>query len=63
MKKSLFILVLFLVISLRGFADDYLVYELRIKDHKFDKEVIKVKAGTKFRLIIYNDDTQQTNRR
>ncbi len=31
-------------------------YELRIKDHKFDIEVLKVKANQKFTLIVYNDD-------
>lgn len=58
MKHRQFILVLVLFFSWRGFADDYPIYELRIKDHKFDKEVIKVKAGSKFRLVIYNDDNE-----
>lgn len=58
MKFGLSVLILFFLYTPIGFADDYPVYELRIKDHKFDKEVIKVKAGTKFRLIIYNDDNE-----
>jgi hypothetical protein len=32
-------------------------YELHIKDHKFDKPELVVKAGVKFILIVFNDDT------
>ena len=39
-----------------GLADDYPVYELKLKNHRFDKEELRVKAGIKFRLLVKNED-------
>ncbi len=58
MKYVFTVLIFITLYTANVFADEYPVYELRLKDHKFDKEVIKVKAGTKFRLIVYNDDSE-----
>ena len=32
-------------------------HELRLKNHKFDKEVLRVKANEKFTLKVFNDDS------
>lgn len=37
-------------------ADEMKLYELRIKNHKFDNEALVVEAGKKFKLKIINED-------
>jgi len=32
------------------------VYELRIKDHIFTPDELRVPAGEKFKIVVYNDD-------
>ena len=39
-------------------ADEVETIEVRIKDHVFDKSEVKVKAGQKFKFVVYNDDAQ-----
>jgi hypothetical protein len=39
-----------------AFADEMKMYELRIKNHKFDKPALVVPANQKFKLKIINED-------
>lgn len=49
-------LILALVLSTSLMAQDISVIELRIKDHKFNKEQLEVKANEKFKIKVFNDD-------
>ena len=51
--KFLLSIVIIMNIAL---ADEVKIYELKIKNHKFDKESIVVEAGKKFKLKITNLD-------
>lgn len=53
MKK---IILALLFISNSIFANELPVYTLRLKNHKFIPELIKVKANQKFKLIVLNED-------
>ncbi len=49
-------LALAVLLSLVVKAEERPVYELRLKNHKFDKEILRVKANQKFTLKVFNDD-------
>lgn len=53
MKK---IILIFFLFSSYLSADELPVYTLRLKNHKFIPELIKVKANQKFKLIVINED-------
>lgn len=50
-----YFLALLLTMNL-AHADEMKLYELKIKNHKFDKETLTVEANKKFKLKIINDD-------
>lgn len=52
---KIFATLLFTIISTTTFAAKA-PYETNIKDHKFSPEIIEVKAGEKFVLIVNNQD-------
>lgn len=54
MKKI--ILISFVVLSSLLNASELPVYTLRLKNHKFIPELLKVKANQKFKLIVINED-------
>lgn len=48
---------LFLIMTINiAMADEMKMYELKIKNHKFDKETMVVEANKKFKLKIINED-------
>lgn len=51
------LLPLLVFLSSTAFTKDFPIIELRLKDHKFSKEVIEVKAGERFIIHVFNDDT------
>ena len=53
--RSLSVLGLFLLVN-GVFAEDTMVIELKIKNHKFDKEVLSVPANVKFKIKVTNED-------
>jgi hypothetical protein len=50
-----FFLLIIMAINF-AMADELKMYELRIKNHKFDKETMIVEANKKFKLKIINED-------
>jgi hypothetical protein len=50
------IILMFILFSSFLSADELPVYTLRLKNHKFIPEMIKVKANQKFKLIVVNED-------
>ena len=51
------ILVLILILSTKLMAEENSVIEIHIKDHKFSKENLEVKANEKFKIKVFNDDS------
>lgn len=51
-----FLAILGFLLTSNIFAEEMTLYELKIKNHKFDKEVMTVPAGKKFKLKIINED-------
>ncbi len=49
-------LIALLFITNIAFADELKMYELRIKNHKFDNEALQVPANQKFKLKIINEE-------
>lgn len=43
-------------ISINNDDQDLKTHEVRIKDHKFLPEEIRVKSGEKFKINVFNDD-------
>lgn len=62
MTNSRLFLIGIMVIALAGlargvaFANEMPVYKLVLKDGKFSPQAIEVPAGTKFRLMVTNED-------
>lgn len=50
-----YFLMLIMTINI-AMADEMKLYELKIKNHKFDKETLVVEANKKFKLKIINED-------
>jgi hypothetical protein len=50
------LLMALLMFSSITFADELKIYELRIKNHKFDNVALSVPANQKFKLKIINED-------
>ena len=46
----------FFLLTNIAMADELKLYELRIKNHKFDNEALQVPANQKFKLKIINED-------
>jgi plastocyanin len=53
--RKLFLLLLRFVCS-PARADEGLILELKIKDHKYTPEVLNVKAGERFKIRVTNED-------
>jgi plastocyanin len=56
MKQINYLILMMFIISSSTVAADLPVYELKIKEHRFDPPLLEIPSGTKVKLVVKNLD-------